>query len=126
MPKITEREFKASYELGIEVHKRNKTAEEATIELVDDYQMNEASAKIAIDFLQHMLNAQEYRRTLSAAHVEYYATRIFEDFGEVKLKKFLAGLSLHIKYRKNDGVPAAPHCAIHNEFSKKIGLTPRF
>ncbi len=121
MASITQREIKASYELGIEVYNKEISIEDAVARLVDDYQMNEASASMVIHFLQHMLKEKEYKRTLSTSHVKYYANRIFEDFGVEKLKIFLKGLELHIKYRQSIGLKAPAFCDIHTEYSKKAG-----
>ncbi len=126
MANITQREFKASYELGIEVYKRKIFTEDAIASLVDDYQMNESSANMSINFLQHMLNAKEYKRMLSISHVKYYANRILEDFGAEKLKIFLKGLELHIKYRQSMGINVPGFCDIHAEYSKKAGVSPIF
>ncbi len=124
--KYTVREFKPSYELGIEVYNKEISIKDAVAELVDDYQVDEGSAKMFIDFLQHMLNEKEYKRTLSNPHVEYYTNRIFEDFEVKKLKTFLKGLELHIKYRQSQGNKVPTFCDIHNEYRKKASMPPIF
>ncbi len=126
MQSITEREFKPTYELGIQVYKENMSFKDAIARLVDGYQMNERSAKYSIHFLQHMLNAKKYTRMTNNPHIEYYANRILEDFGVEKLKVFLKGLELHIKYRKSIGPNVPGLCAVHTKYSEKAGVPPIF
>ncbi len=128
MGNITEREFKATYELGIQVYNKEISIKDAVVRLVDDYQMNKSSADTSISRLCHMLNGERYRRTLSISHVEYYANRILKDFGVDKLKAFLKSLELHIEYNQNLEPPKRVPglCDIHTEYSKKAGVPPIF
>ncbi len=132
MKKFTEREYEVLYELGIMVHEnklsKNYAAEKMANELKfangDPIEKNTAS--MYIQFLADLLTPKVIKRTMGIDNARYYANRILKDYGEEKLKTFLEGLELHIEYRQSKGIGVPGFCSLHNEFSKKIGLTPKF
>ncbi len=126
MPSITEREFKASYALGIQVYNKKISIEDAVAILVDDYQMNEASANMYINFFLHMMRGKVYKRLINQAGLRYYCKNVLRDYGVEQLKIFLKGLELHIKYRQSIESTAHAFRVIHNEYSEKAGVPPIF
>ncbi len=136
MANITQREFKASYELAKQVYKKEGSDKEVSAEaikdavdiLVIDYQMNVASAVMYISFFLHMMRGEVYKRSISQAGLRYYLENILHDYGVEQLKIFLKGLELHIVYNQNLKKPvSAPGlCTIHTEYSKKAGMPPIF
>ncbi len=126
MANITEKEFKASYELGIEVYKKERSIEDAIARLVDVYKMNEASAIMYINFFLHMMRGELYQRSISQACLRYYLENVSRDYPVKQLKIFLEALKDHIKYHKSIGFKVPGLCTIHNEYSKKAGVPQIF
>ncbi len=125
MANITEREFKASYELGIEVYKKKISIEDAIAEAVESG-IDEGYARSNIQFLISMMRGEVYKRSINQTCLRYYCKNVLRDFGVEKLKIFLKGLELHIKYLKNIGSNVPGFCAIHTEYRKRAGMSPIF
>ncbi len=127
MPKMTDREFEACYEVGKRFHANEISREDGIIELVDGYQMNKNSAEMYMQFFKYMMNGKKYTQSINMNGLIYYLDNVLNEYGEEQLKIFLQGLELHIKYRQEElKLPSPSFCDIYNKYSKDLGLPQKF
>ena len=127
MPKITEREFEACYDVGKRFYTGEISRDDGVIELVDNYQMRKSSAEMYIQFFRYAMNGERHVPPISTACLEYYLKNVLTEFGKEQLKIFLQGLEKHIKHRQEEmKLPTQSFCELHNKYSKEVGLTPKF
>lgn len=67
-------------------------------QLIDDYGLNENSARDFIDNFRKMLKGEEYQRLYSIFATEYLLERIEMDFGDDSLAKAVSAVQQHLKY----------------------------
>ncbi len=76
MAKMTHEQFEACYKLGKQAYEKegsdNEVVKEAAISLVDDYQMNEASAKMYINFFLCMMRGEVYERSINQKSFKHW------------------------------------------------------
>src|SRR4051794_19595794 len=66
--------------------------------LVDDFKMNEKSARNIIDNFGKMLKGEEYQRLNTIFQTNYYLQMIEEDFGTEYLQKAVSAVEQHLAY----------------------------
>jgi len=100
---MARKEFiEAAYELSKQSYEGKLSKREAIAELARQG-MNEGAAFINVNVFSHLMNGNNFTRTLSAPTFEYFLERILNDFGAEQLRRCLTGLSKHIEYRESFG-----------------------
>jgi len=86
-----------SYDLSKAIYDRQTSINDA-LEIVRQNGMNEGSARIYFQVYQHLVDGQQFTRTVSAESFNYYLDKIYNDFGADKLTIALTALRNHIDY----------------------------
>ncbi len=134
MVSITERAIPAIYKLAKQVYEKEGSDKKVITEAIEDAvdilvnvnHMNKASATMYINFFRCMMRGEVHKRSINKTCVRYYCENVLRDYRVEQLKIFLEGLEEHIKYNKNRGFEVPSLCDIHNEYSDKAGMPPKF
>ena len=98
--KITAEMLPKIYAVACDVYHKKITKKVGVSNLIDDLKLNEYSANIFIDDLEHMLKGKVYKRALSKSATNYYLSSIHRDFDNPAWQQALRSLQLHIDYRE--------------------------
>ncbi len=127
MAKMTDKQIEAFYELGKQVYEKKISKKEAIDILANVHKMNKTSAEMYINFFLQMMKGEVHTYKISQAGLRYYLENVLHDFGVKQLKIFLESLELHIKYLQSENPSSAlAFRVIHNEYSDKAGMPPKF
>lgn len=96
--KITKELFPVIFSISKKVYEGTYTLSDGSKLLDEQHGMNTNSARDYINDFKHLMNGEEFKRTLSAPSMHYLIEQIQKDYGQFQLKKALAALDLHIKY----------------------------
>ena len=123
MAEMTEREFKACYELGEQVYNKGISRADAIGKLVDKYGMNENSASSYVAVFRNIIRGEEFNWSVNHGYLRYF----FGHASEEEIKIALAGLEKHIEYYANKKTPSnVPGLRkLYNECSEQIGSGKR-
>lgn len=101
MPRITIDIIEKVYKISKQFYFSEVTFSQAVDVLVSSHKMNKNSMADYIYAFKHLMDGEEYIRTISYAGTKYYLENILKDFGIEKFEKAIASVKLHIKYYEN-------------------------
>lgn len=101
MAKITLQIIENIYKISKKFYFSEITFSEAVNALANSHEMNRNSMADYIYAFKHLMDGEEYTRTISYAGTKYYLENILKDFGIEKFEKSIASVKLHIKYYEN-------------------------
>lgn len=101
MSKITLDIIERVYKISKQFYFSEITFSQAVDILVSSHKMNKNSMADYIYAFKHLMEGEEYTRTISYAGTKYYLENILKDFGIEKFEKAIASVKLHIKYYEN-------------------------
>jgi 5-methylcytosine-specific restriction enzyme A len=96
--KINQELFPNIYNIAKKVYNGTYTLTDASKILSEEHGMNTNSARDYINDFKHLMNGEEFKRTLNAPSMKFLLEQIQKEYGEERLKKALTALDLHIKY----------------------------
>ena len=86
------------YETAKLVYEKKVPLSEGAEKLSSKHNMNNTSARIYINDFKSLMAGQEFKRTLNAYSMEYFISRIGEDYGDAQFKVSVEALRKHIRY----------------------------
>lgn len=95
---ISQRMSVRGYALAVDVHRGRLRRQDAINALVSETGISPGSAPDFIHNLRHMLNGEEYQRTLNQFTTRYFLERIRQDFGLAEFKNAISSLQKHVDY----------------------------
>ncbi len=98
MSKITLDIIKKVYKISKKFYFSEITFSEAVNILATSYEMNKNSMADYIYAFKHLMDGEEYTRTISYTGTKYYLENILKDFGIDKFQKAIYSVQLHINY----------------------------
>ncbi|MCT7581447.1 HNH endonuclease [Aliarcobacter butzleri] len=101
MAKITLKIIENIYQVSKQFYFSEITFSQAVDILVSSHKMNKNSMADYIYAFKHLMEGEEYTRTISYAGTKYYLENILKDFGIEKFEKAISSVKLHIKYYEN-------------------------
>ena len=96
--RITDDMSREAYLVAREVYRGTVGRDDGISDLSKRVGMNRGSASDFINNLRHMLDGEEYHRTLNYYATNHYLQCIRADFGEEALRNALSALRLHLDY----------------------------
>ena len=114
--RTTEEVVRQIYPLAKRVFEGECRLNEAGECLVEDAGMNATSATHYLTCFQKMMNGERYKMCVNSTAVEYFLTKIGEDFGQEYLVLALSSLKQHIEYQKQFGNESNQIREIYEEF----------
>jgi 5-methylcytosine-specific restriction protein A len=95
---ITRVMFENAYQIARRVYANEIQLSDGVQILVDEHNMNDASAGYYIQAYLKMRTGEQYTRTINVAATEYYLTQIYHDEGIDGLRRAVAAVTGHIDY----------------------------
>jgi 5-methylcytosine-specific restriction enzyme A len=86
------------YRLAVAVHHKQLSERAAVADALQQGGMSEGSARNFIRNLPHMLDGNEYKRSMNIGATEYFLRGIYSDFGSEAFKKATVSVRRQIKY----------------------------
>lgn len=90
--------IEAAYEVAQLVYQQEVTQGAGARQLNIDHGFNVNSARDLIMVFRHLMHGESFQRGLSGADMDYFLTRIGEDYGPVRLRMAVQALWLHLRY----------------------------
>jgi 5-methylcytosine-specific restriction protein A len=96
--KITIDVIRDIYSAAKDTNRGITTQADAINKIVDAYKVKRSSVTSYLRNFFHMMNGEEYSRTMNHLATEFYLKNIYSDFGYDKLQNALTALRKHISY----------------------------
>ena len=101
MTEITFEMIKNAYSIAKDVYSKIITRTQGIQILVDEFNMENASAGDHIQCYKAMIEGNRYTRTINVMAIEYFLMHIFFDNGKKGLENGLEALKQHTEYYEN-------------------------
>ncbi|MFK2822522.1 HNH endonuclease [Arcobacter sp. YIC-80] len=98
MPRITLKIIEKIYDISKQVYFSELSFSQGVDYLVNTYDMNKNSMADYIYAFKHLMDGEEYTRTISYDGTKFYLENILKDFGIDRFNKALTSVRLHISY----------------------------
>ena len=100
--KMTIEMTESAYAYSKKVYAGEMSVRESVNRLVNDSHMNKKSASNYIENFGKIMDGQVYKRNLSQKAIDYFLTKILEDYGVDKLSNAIQAVDKHIEYYENE------------------------
>ena len=98
---IPEEIIPTAYEISKSVYKGNLTFKEGLKLLTETSTIKESVAANFMNDFKHLMNGEEFQRTLNIATTDYFLNQIYSEFGVKQLNTALISVTKHINYYEN-------------------------